>query len=301
MEGRRGRFAAVALLMAAGVGLVAAGKASAAIYRASETFSAPDGQTSVGEDAECSDTAHVAISGGVSIGGVPADLAYLNTLFPPPDETPPDYPQSRWVGYVDNRAGGSASLSPIISAICDDAPKPGQYRVRSSGGTVPDATERGLTVSCKEKEIVLGGGVITGTTYADDANVSFNGPVDDRDRGKAPEDGWRAEVRNAQGGDAADELTVYAMCDRSRSLRKVSYRTDTIPAPDDTLTGLFRSCRPGETLLGGGVSTDAKYQHGVYTGGTFPATSLERWIGIVRNLPSPDGKSRKLKVTAICL
>ena len=60
------------------------------------------------------------------------------------------------------------------------------------------------------------------------------------------------------------------------------------------------SCPEGELPVGGGVTSDSAYRHGIYiadSGLTLEGT----WFGRVWNVGTPDAKTRTATVTAICL
>jgi hypothetical protein len=67
---------------------------------------------------------------------------------------------------------------------------------------------RTLTARCPDNRHLLGGGASAGQGSIAAAYVSSSFPIDDDDRGKAPDDGWRARV---YGSDQADARAV-AVC-----------------------------------------------------------------------------------------
>ena len=288
----------LAALLCVFVLAVGSTEARAGFSYGEEEFSAPDSAQTFNSMDCGSDLDAIAIGAGYRSFSQNADFIYLSALYPQND------PPFTWGTYTDNFTGGQATNHPEETIVCDNDPGPGQYKQRSSGSvTVPDATQKSATASCKKREIVVGGGVYNGSLYADETEVSASGPVDDNDRKRIPEDGWRAAVNNDEGGSATESIIAYAICDRNRTLKKVRYRRDTEVLVDGQLGSLEVGCRADETLLGGGLRSDSKYQHGVYVVYTAPPNNVpgESWVGGLHNSPTPDAKSRKLTVTAICL
>ena len=258
-------------------------------------FGAGDGTQSTGL-ATC-DPGDIAIGGGVNVGTDNyADQVYLNTSRPEPDLNPIG---DGWRVYVDNYPGGAANHLVNAWAMCDTKGTPDDYVIRTEAVNVPDGKERGGVAQCKEKEVVVGGGGRSSGFFAEETYLSSSAPVDDGDKDNRPDDGWAAELNNDEGGSLLDTLDVFAICDRTHKASGFSYESRTKRLKDAELRGIGAPCG-SDALVGGGVSTAAKYKHGLYIDSTFPFASQNEWFAYVTNFETPDGDARKITATSIC-
>ena len=292
--------AAMGMICLMGIGLADATPAHAAIVHVTDSYdAAPNAQTPGG--LSCGLGGGTAISAGIGGLGAKSSATYVNSIVPVKEAG-----VIFWEFFADNYSG--VTVERDMELLCDNAPKPGQYRIRKSARIdVPDAAQKSGTASCRNDEIVVGGGVSNSALASEGVDISSTGPMDDGDRGRTPEDGWRGAAINSN--DPANQsvrMHVYAVCDTKRSLRKVDYRSDTVTIPDAEELGTVPvHCREGETVIGGGVIAHASYRHFLYLSGTdprpFPDNFPFGWDGAGYNFPSADGKARDFTTTAICL
>ena len=201
--------------------------------------------------------------------------------------------------YADNYLDGEGEVDSVAQAMCESDGTAGDYVIEAPGPRpVEDGTERGFTAKCDSGAPVVGGGVITQGGYSLESYVSSIGPVDLRDPDDKPDDGWRAEVINRQDGGAQTvQVTVQAICDTKD--QKLRYPSRTFKVRDGLLKGKAVACADGQVALGGGVSTDTAYRHGVFVTDT-AFTIKGTWFGQVQNSLTKDAKTRTATVTAIC-
>jgi hypothetical protein len=282
------------------VGAMAAPAQAARYYAPFDLFEAPDA-TQTGQDQYCDDD-DLAIGGGIDGAGGYGELIYLNSSRPGTLGDPGN--RSYWTVYVDNFAGGNPSLTPRAYTMCDRKGELGDYEYRvASGANVGDGVQAGVTTSCKENEAVVGGGGVSSGFYPDETYLATSAPVDDDDPGKIPDDGWKAVLNDDEGGSPTSAVDGHGICDKEHRPADFDYISRTRKVPDATQKSLSAPCgkRP---IVGGGVASKSRYEHGLYINSSFPAeemTGNSRWIGRVANYDTPDDKARKMVVTAICL
>ena len=269
--------------------LAGAGQVQAFVYAPLISFEIADGAQDDGF-ASCSGADYL-MGGGFRSNSDFLDSVYLNTLQPGDGNVHV---------YADNYADGFGPVDAEVQAVCDSEGAPGDYSLKTVGPhQVADGSELGFVAKCTGGDPVIGGGVVAEVGYSGESYVNSLGPVDLRDRDKAPDDGWRGEVNNRQDGGAETvEVTTYAVCDSKHE--KLRYRSRTMKVVDGLLKGKTASCNKGEQLMGGGLISTSTYKQGVYVTDSF--RTLEGvWFGQVHNSVTPDDKARNVTITAICL
>ncbi len=123
--------------------------------------------------------------------------------------------------------------------------------VQAPPKALPDGGQGSAKTDCPNGTHVLGGGqyVFSGLY---EANLVTSTPYDGRDRGRAPDDGWKSSVRSF---DADNTLTMFAIC----AGHKPSYVKDAFRVGGlQTFTGRMR-CGNGAHVIGGGVRLPVSY------------------------------------------
>jgi hypothetical protein len=145
------------------------------------------------------------VSGGVTYRFADPENFALNSSFPVDDASDVDtIPDDGWRGRVHYTGAGGESVSVYL--VCLDGEHP-VYRKASV--TVPAGESGGLRAFCPVGRPVLGGGVrASGAGSA--SHVINSRPIDTRDSGTVPDDGWRGAITNTSGEDLT--LTVHAVC-----------------------------------------------------------------------------------------
>ena len=244
--------------------LAGAGQAQAFVYAPLIGFEIDDGTQDDGF-ASCSGADYL-MGGGFRSNSDFLDSVYLNTLQPG---------EGNVHVYADNYADGIGDVDAEVQAVCDSEGAPGDYSLKTDGPhQVPDGSELGFVAKCTGGDPVIGGGVVDEVGYSGESYVNSLGPVDLRDRDKAPDDGWRAEVNNRQDGGAETvEVTTYAVCDSKHE--KLRYRSRTMKVVDGAAEG-----------------QDGVMQQGRAADGRRPHLHLHLQAGRLphRQLPDPRGR-----------
>jgi hypothetical protein len=280
-------LAAVALIALALPG-VATGAYSYEFENPASEF--PDSAQS-GSALECP-AGSVAISGGIALGGLSDEMAYMNTSRPGLINAPGE----GWTVYVDNYTGGNASILASVEVVCDSNEAP--YYTKTKAFSVPDGEEGEATAKCERADTPVGGGVVSDAFYPDETYISATAPADGKDRDRVPDDGWRAELNNDEGGATSASASVYAICDGTRSPSKYRFVSSQDTAADGFGGSETVACPQGTRLAGGGAQTFSAYRHGLYVAQT--NINANGWTATVHNYDTPDGQARKLAVHAIC-
>jgi hypothetical protein len=172
----------------------------------------PPGPLSLEQSGACPG-GHV-VSGGVLYTGaspdgviLPADAEdfTLNSSYPVDDSSDVDtIPDDGWRGRVHYTGDGMESVSVYLVCLTDERPV-----YRKSSVTVPVGQSARTRALCPVGRPVLGGGVrASGPGVA--SHVTKSRPIDTRDAGTVPDDGWRGAITNTSDQDLT--LTVYAVC-----------------------------------------------------------------------------------------
>lgn len=290
---RRGAGIGLAVVVLVALALVPA-SASAAYYANDVSWSLTDG-TQGSQSAEC-DNEDIAIGGGILSGGFYDDNTYLNTSRPSPETNPIS---DTWLVYADNYTGSSGSVEMSTYVMCDSKGKASDYRIRTDGAVVGDATLQRAVARCQQGETVVGGGGRSSGFYADETYLASSTPWDGPDGDRAPDDGWQAAINDDEAGAVQGSMDVFAICDRRHGSGDFTYPKDTAKV-DDADQALASAKCGGKQLVGGGVRSSGGYAHGLYINSTYPLAGDEKWSAWVDNYDTPDDKTKRITATAIC-
>ena len=119
------------------------------------------------------------------------------------------------------------------------------YRIKQS--EVKRGESKTVKVPCPRAMHVWGGGAASDSQYRD---ATYNGiPYDGDDKGKAPDDGWRARVTNKSG----EKLPIIGEAVCSSNLRP-KYLSASEKVPPHTQSSVAVDCPDGGDAVGGGMS-----------------------------------------------
>jgi hypothetical protein len=243
--------------------------------------------------------------GDTSSGTPPASAA---TDLPCPDDTrpvgagffvnPPNYIHDAYPADLLDPFGPGALESVRDQAWMASGPVPeihgygicrsGPLSYRFDEGTLPSTPRaRKLTARCPDNRHILGGGASAGQGSVGAAYVSSSFPIDDGDRGNAPDDGWRARV---YGSDQDDALAV-AVC--AKTVQR--YRSDQGITQNDF--GL-PSCKTDEHLLAigariSGDPSEAQFIHATPNDSVEDADDVPDDYAVVRGESTDPGEINK--------
>lgn len=146
-----------------------------------------------------------AVSGGVMTVGDDASHFSLNASFPIDTTADADtVPDNGWRSYVDYAGPGGDTVHFSGTCLAGWA-----LTYTKATISVPAKTALSTKATCPSGSIAVGGGVhVPGETEL--SHVIASRPWDGKDRNKAPEDGWRAGVRNEAPHSLS--ITVHAVC-----------------------------------------------------------------------------------------
>ncbi|MFL6136143.1 MAG: hypothetical protein ACJ72A_25280 [Nocardioidaceae bacterium] len=174
------------------------------IYEEDQTeYYAPPGPQSLDQSGSCPG-GHV-VSGGVTYWGSTTAEFTLNSSYPVDDSSDPDsIPDNGWRGRVTYTGDSEPVASVYLWCLTGQHPA-----YRKASVTVPAGESARTRALCPLGRPVLGGGVRA--TGPGDASHAINSrPIDTRDAGTVPDDGWRGAVTNTSDQDLT--MTVYAVC-----------------------------------------------------------------------------------------
>ena len=163
----------------------------------------PAGPLSVDQSGSC--PGGRVVSGGVTYSGAHPENFTLNSSFPADDVSDVDTVRDdAWRGRVHYTGDGGDSASVFLWCLSGVRPA-----YRKASVTVPAGKSAGIRAFCPVGRPVLGGGVrVSGP--GDASHVIDSRPIDTRDSGTVPDDGWRGAASNTS--DQALTLTVHAVC-----------------------------------------------------------------------------------------
>jgi hypothetical protein len=134
--------------------------------------------------------------------------------------------------------------------------------VKSKSKELPAGQIRGASAKCPDEMKVVGGGLtISEANTATGVHSSY--PIDDGDRGKATDDGWRGVANSRSAGDKRVRTT--AVCSKG----KFTYVRGITSAPTGANTQVYAPCPVGRQIAGGGVQLSAG-NTSLYPGASFP-------------------------------
>ena len=135
------------------------------------------------------------------------------------------------------------STGPLETlAICNE----GARSVESKQRLLKATKTRKLSAECDANRHVIGGGaLISGALSAARLNSSY--PIDSKDQGKKPDDGWRARGVNLASSNL--DFEVFAIC----ANRLPAYKKTKLSLGPSGTSGNSVFCPPGKVVLSGGI------------------------------------------------
>ncbi len=187
----------------------------------------------------------------------------------------------------------------VVLSIAASAAQARITYVASPDRNLPDGGQRSAKARCPRGTHVVGGGQFVFSAPREATLVS-SAPFDSGDRKRAPDDGWKSTVNNAEINPTQNRLAVWAVC----SDYKPRYVKDSASVGGTPPDFSERTrCRNGARVMGGGVRLAATYDDGAWLRSSAPFDSNDR-----RNKPD-DGwtaegvveeRQVNMTVTAIC-
>ena len=145
------------------------------------------------------------VSGSVTHFGGNAEDFILNSAYPVDDVSDQDtVPDDGWTGRVHDTGDGGDSASVYLVCLGGKLPA-----YRKTSVTVPAGESARARAFCPHVRPVLGGGV-RASGFASASHVVTSRPIDTKDSGTVPDDGWLGAVTNISDRDL--KLTVHAVC-----------------------------------------------------------------------------------------
>ena len=199
------------------------------------------------------------VSGGGAYAGGSAAEARLIESGPYPHPNADKAPErGSWTASIFNDNTGAPKVLTGY-AICT-SPRKVVRRVATRDGAAPGLVT--ASARCPAGSSVMGGGI--SQTSEAQARLLASAPLDGGDRDGRPDDGWRATSQL----DALRDLVVYAVCQRGRRGKRLTYRTNR--GPSETGISFVRArCPGGGAPTGGGARIDAPA--GAFLNSSYPA------------------------------
>jgi hypothetical protein len=166
-------------------------------------YYAPPGPQSLDQSGSCPDGR--VVSGGVTYSGSSTADFSLNSSYPVDDVSDVDtIRDDGWRGRVHY----TGDIEPVAAVylVCLGGERP---TYRQASVTVPAGESARTRALCPVGRPVLGGGV-RASGPGDASHVTKSRPIDTKDAGTVPDDGWRGAVTNTSDQDLT--LTAYAVC-----------------------------------------------------------------------------------------
>jgi hypothetical protein len=164
---------------------------------------APTGPQSLDQSGSC--PGGRVVSGGVTYWGTDTADFSLNSSYPVDDVSDLDtIRDDGWRGRVHYTGDGQPVAAVYLVCLGGERPT-----YRQASVTVPAGESAGVRAFCPVGRPVLGGGVrVSGPASA--SHVINSRPIDTKDSGTVPDDGWRGAATNTSDQDLT--LTVHAVC-----------------------------------------------------------------------------------------
>ena len=171
--------------------------------------------------------------------------------------------------------------------------------VESPTVNLPDGGRGSAKARCPRGMHVLGGGQDVFSAPRE-ATLVTSTPFDNRDRKRAPDDGWKSTVDNFESNVTQNTLTVWAICgDYKPSYAKDAFR---VGGAEPSFSERTR-CGRGVQVMGGGVRVAAAFNDGAWLRSSAPFDSGDR-----RRKPDDGWKAAgvveerqvNMTLTAIC-
>jgi len=175
-------------------------------------YELPEGPLSLDQSGSCPG-GHVVSGGSWYVGVAPDGVTQavdpdgftLNSSYPVDDSSDPGtIPDDGWRGRVQYTEDGGDSVSVFLWCLTGQLPA-----YRKASVTVPAGESARTRALCPLGRPVLGGGV-RASGPGDASHIINSRPIDTRDAGTVPDDGWRGAITNTSDQDLT--MTVYAVC-----------------------------------------------------------------------------------------
>lgn len=152
---------------------------------------------------------------------------------------PDDTDGTGWNGII-GLPSGSQDLSSY--AICSE----GKFTYKGSRLAELEAVgTKSAKAACPGSKHVVGGGAYLSGTILD-SFINSTYPVDSKDKGKAPDDGWKVRIRHTDPGSV--DFRAFAICQKGNP----AYHKDSAELGPGTSSGITVGCKGNEHLLGMG-------------------------------------------------
>jgi hypothetical protein len=134
--------------------------------------------------------------------------------------------------------------------------KGGTLRHREKDLQIGAGKTKSAKVGCPGARHVAGGGGLLNAAPGDGwINSSY--PVDDGDRGRRPDDGWRVRIYNDDGD--SHVMEVHAICQR----RQPRYVQESRTLPPGSSSATFPGCRSSEAVIGAAIRVGGQASSGI--------------------------------------
>jgi hypothetical protein len=148
---------------------------------------------------------------------------------------------------------------------------------------VDSFVSRAITVHCPDTRHVYGGGMRGGP----DIRLISSFPIDSKDHGSKPDDGWKVAVANLAEGHG--KARAFASCGKEQPVYRELPPQDTSSVPH---TVLADDCQDGFAIAGGQRVTGGELGTGIAESGVFDevlgSDSFSRYQATVDHNPSDD-------------
>lgn len=175
-------------------------------------YELPEGPLSLDQSGSCPG-GHVVSGGSWYVGVAPDGVTQavdpegftLNSSYPVDDSSDSGtIPDDGWRGRVQYTEDGGDSVSVFLWCLTGQLPA-----YRKASVTVPAGESARTRALCPLGRPVLGGGA-RASGAGDASHIINSRPIDTRDAGTVPDDGWRGAITNTSDQDLT--MTVYAVC-----------------------------------------------------------------------------------------
>jgi hypothetical protein len=221
----------------------------------------------------------------------------------------PETEDNAWFANVDAFQNAGVHISAY--AICTTSGT-GHLRYVKEEEFVGPNEQGHAIVDCPGGSEVLSGGVRSPLGFADGGGMMVNtsAPLDDKDRDRRADDGWRARVDAFRNVSPNTLMTVYAVCTFGGQGELFYERESDKKLNPNSQDGETVQCPRRSSVVGGGVSTNVDFAGGwgEMINSSFPLDTGEdpnrkpddAWradVDLFRNVPS----DARIDVYAICV
>jgi hypothetical protein len=277
---------AVAVLGVAQAGLPVAAAAGGGTlhlrYQAASANLSMAGQEATETSPQCADPAE-AVGGGADTRGSFGQEALTLTL----PGTPDMVHYNQWLSAFDDvgPVSGQYITAGVVCGALDGV------KIKSQSEPSPSFRRATSKVRCPAGLHAVGGGGYTTGSYGEQRVVG-SAPFDSGDRGRAPDDGWRATADNVTGPDQS--LLAFVLC---APLGGLHYVTSAFAAKGGHRGAGSAPCPKGQWVLGGGITQNGKPGNELLARTLYDGSTDKAWNARVDNMGT---KKLHAHVTAIC-